>query len=351
MAIYRPEREAPRPWSRLGLAALALAALALRWARGPAEAFAAAAPRLRGEGLRATAPRSGLLQPLRAAAEGAAEEAADDDAAEEPDEEEEDEVEEVDEAPDMMSLEQPPEEWFEKRKVYVRNVKNTVFDMFKKPKNFFPPKLQPGDTVRVYYQQPKITGDRSHYPDFKSFDPVKDMQEAYFDGIILEFQSEDHLRKMRIRSMVGQGAYSMGMELVLPIHSPLVSRIDVLRRGYIGQNKNAMWMRAMVGKNNIIPLDVERTQMDTSFDDLRSEGRADEIPESNYPQTEDEAFPLPRSAQFKDDWKESEYDPEKVDQRTEYERRILGTFRKRLNPSGQYGRWNNPSPPSRLAWR
>ena len=67
----------------------------------------------------------------------------------------------------------------------------------------------------------------------------------------------------------------------------------MLRRGYIGSNKNAYFMRAMVGKRNAIPLDKERTAMDDKFQSLIEEGKEDEIPESDYPQQEWDRYPLP----------------------------------------------------------
>merc|ERR1719229_1668574 len=97
-------------------------------------------------------------------------------------------------------------------------------------------------------------------------------------------------------------------------------------------------MRAMVGKKNTIPLDQERTAMDQAYEALRIEDRADEIPPSDYPKREDDRYPLPVWKQFADDWEEENYRPEDVDQRTEYEKNIIGKFRRRLNPSGRYGR-------------
>merc|ERR1719382_2211678 len=104
-----------------------------------------------------------------------------------------------------------------------------------------------------------------------------------------------------MRSMVGKGEYSQGMELTFPMFSPLVTKIEILRRGYIGQNKNCMWLRGMVGKKNVIPLDKERSQMDADYEALRIDNRADEIPDPEYPTREDDRFPLPMSAQFADD--------------------------------------------------
>lgn len=220
-----------------------------------------------------------------------------------------------------------------------------LFDMFKKPKSFFPHKLQPGDTIRVYFMTPAPEGDRE-YGDHRSWDP-KAMRETYFDGILAKVEGDYHARHMTMRAMVGKGEYSQGMELKFPMFSPLLTKMEVLRRGYIGQNKNCMWMRAMVGKKNTIPLDQERTAMDSAYAALRIEGREDEIPESDYPKREEDRYPLPAHKQFADDWEEENYRPEDVDQRTDYELNVIGKFQRRLNPSGRYGRHGHYGGPTR----
>ena len=57
--------------------------------------------------------------------------------------------------------------------------------------------------------------------------------------------------------MIGKGLNSVGYEFQFPMHSPLITRMQVLRRGFIGRNKNAYFLRGMVGKRNVIPLDED----------------------------------------------------------------------------------------------
>merc|ERR1712194_139301 len=110
----------------------------------------------------------------------------------------------------------------------------------------------------------------------------------------------------------------------------LVTGIKVLRRGYIGRNKNAFFMRGMIGKKNVIPLDVDRTQVDAMHEELRDSGREDEIPASNYPMSEFENYPWPSWRQDMDDWDEANYHPDMVDTRSEYEKTIIGKFRQKF---------------------
>ena len=114
---------------------------------------------------------------------------------------------------------------------------------------------------------------------------------------------------MTVRAMIGKGLSSaggltlfklcssdcmhaphaeVGYEFQFPMHSPLITRIQVMRRGFIGRNKNACaqgneaiawgghcveasgesfvhnhstcryFLRGMVGKRNIIPIDKAR---------------------------------------------------------------------------------------------
>lgn len=206
--------------------------------------------------------------------------------------------------------------------------------MYAKPKSFFPHKLQPGDTVRVFYMDPSAKDDG----DLKDI-RVSSMKETFFDGVILNFRGEYHARTMTLRAMVGKNEKVMGMELQFPMHSPLVRRIEVLRRGYIGRNKNAYFIRGMIGKRNVIPLDQERTQVDEMYASLKEAGRADEIPESEYPQQEWDRYPLPVWKQDQDEWDEEKYSPELVDKRNEYERVVIAKYKKKIpGPSGKPGR-------------
>merc|ERR1712039_805925 len=151
------------------------------------------------------------------------------------------------------------------------------------------------------------------------------------EGIILNVKGEYHVRTMHVRCMVGKGPDLMGTEILFPIHSPLIKSIQVMRRGYIGRNKNAYFMRAMVGKKNNIPLDKERTNMDRMYAQLIEQDRQDEIPEPEYPTQEWDRYPLPVWKQDQDDWDEEKYDPKNVDVRNDYEKRLIGKYRKKVH--------------------
>eukprot|EP00913_Durusdinium_trenchii_P007797 g7318.t1 len=152
---------------------------------------------------------------------------------------------------------------------------------------------------------------------------------------------------MTVRAMIGKGVDSVGYEFLFPIHSPLITRIQVLKRGFIGRNKNAYFMRGMVGKRNVIPLDQdgdtrpqsseERAEMDKMYASLRLDGRENEIPSPEYPANEWDTYPLPVWKQDMADWKEEDYDPDKVDQRSEYELRVIAKYKMRVSRTGKYG--------------
>ncbi|CAK0821968.1 unnamed protein product [Prorocentrum cordatum] len=226
----------------------------------------------------------------------------------------------------------PPESWFERRLVDRHKVNMRFFDMFAKPKSFFPHELKPGDTIRAFYMQPTL----SDKPDGEIIPnipwPLTSMKEIYIDGIILRFKGIYHGRTMTVRTMVGRSAEQMGVEVTIPIHSPLLTKIEVLRRGYIGRNKNAYFIRAMIGKKNVIPLDKERTEMDKLYQNLKDDRREDEIPEKEYPTAEWESYPLPTWWQDTELWDEANYDPDMFDDRSRYEKEVLGAHRQRIRP-------------------
>lgn len=350
MALHRPalQRQRTALQAALPVLALALALLGLCWqAEQPVQSLGfVGAPGLRPQ----VAPESmrRLASPVQLRAEGG--EVVDADVVGEEEEEEEafDDEEEEEAELDAAGAypaeaykeyayeDTPPESWFERNKIDRHKVNTIFFNQFSKPRTFFPHKLQPGDTVRVYYLDPLTQGDARIY-DIKG--SISQYKETFFDGVILNFRGEYHARTMTMRAMVGKGEGIMGMEMQFPMHSPLIRKIDVLRRGYIGRNKNAYFIRGMIGKKNIIPLDQERTQMDEMYASLREQGRADEIPEPEYPQQEWDRYPLPLWKQDMDEWEEEKYNADLVDQRSEYERRVIGRFKKRLpGPSGRVSR-------------
>eukprot|EP00442_Polarella_glacialis_P036587 CAMPEP_0115113990 /NCGR_PEP_ID=MMETSP0227-20121206/41763_1 /TAXON_ID=89957 /ORGANISM="Polarella glacialis, Strain CCMP 1383" /LENGTH=383 /DNA_ID=CAMNT_0002514251 /DNA_START=63 /DNA_END=1210 /DNA_ORIENTATION=+ len=299
-------------------------------------------------------------------------------------EEDEEEMLEDEDAPEMRPAkfkksyawdQNPPQSYFDNVQIDRHKVNMVFMDMFKRPKSFFPHKLKPGDTIRVYYLEARA-GELGDTKNMKMIVEKNQMRETFLDGIIMNFKGEYHARTLTMRTMQGKGENACGYEFIFPVFSPLITKIDVIRRGYIGRNKNAYFIRAMVGKKNTIPLDVERTKMDemyanmitkntipldvertkntipldvertkntipldvertkntipldverTKMDEMYAnmiiEGRQKEIPESEYPAQEWETYPLPAWKQDMPDWEEKNYDPKKVDQRSEYERR------------------------------
>lgn len=213
----------------------------------------------------------------------------------------------------------PPAAWWNRRKIDRHKVNMVFFDMYKKPKKFFPHDLRPGDTVRIYFMDPA----KGETVDWKK------TREVFFDGVILNFKGQYHSRNIRVRAMVGSREGAIGYDMTFPMHSPLVTKIEVLRRGYIGRNKNAYFLRAMIGKKNQIPLDKERQALDELYQSLREEGREDEIPEPEYPQQEWDRYPVPVWKQSQDDWEEEKYNPDNVDTRSQYETRVIAQWRKR----------------------
>ncbi|CAE7715468.1 rplS, partial [Symbiodinium pilosum] len=304
------------------LAGLALLALALAWS--PRRAFVGTF------GVRPEAPRA----VRRAEPEEVDVEVEEDD--------EEDFLDDDDDEEDLGPVksnynfdEEPPRAWYQRRHIDRHKVNMKFFDMFKKPVDFFPHKLQAGDVVRVYYLEAKPgSGDK----EVRGLKLSKDqLRETYFDGTIINFRGDYHARTMTVRAMIGKGLSSVGYEFQFPMHSPLITRIQVMRRGFIGRNKNAYFLRGMVGKRNIIPVDKERTEMDKRYSDLRLDGREDEIPDPTYPQNEWDTYPLPVWKQDMPDWNEDDYDPANVDQRSEYETRVIAKYKMRPSRTGKYG--------------
>jgi len=270
----------------------------------------------------------------------------DDEDSDDEDEDEEEEEVELKKYEEYAYDEAIPKAWYEKRKIDRHKVNMHIFDHWKekRPASFFPHKLQAGDTIRVYFLEPKpgwnidrvdkLNRDTSRpWPNIDK----NQMAEKYIDGILLRIQGDYQCRTMKMRSMVGSGANVVGYEFHFEMFSPAITKIQVLRRGFLGRQKTAMFMRMMIGKKNTIPLDKERTEMDQMFVTMRQEGRAADIPESDYPKAPWDTYPLPVWRQDQDDWKEEEYDPKLVDDRNDWERLVIGRFKMKRKKSGKYG--------------
>eukprot|EP00933_Yihiella_yeosuensis_P034320 TRINITY_DN27813_c2_g1_i1.p1 TRINITY_DN27813_c2_g1~~TRINITY_DN27813_c2_g1_i1.p1 ORF type:complete len:372 (+),score=61.58 TRINITY_DN27813_c2_g1_i1:39-1154(+) len=237
--------------------------------------------------------------------------------------------------------EAPHPNWFKRATIDKHKVNTVFFDMFKKPVEFFPHKLKPGDTIRINYKEAVDKGgkgpSKKKLATFADFADYVSMRTAVFEGVIIRFKGSYHARTMLVRGIVGKGSSAVGKEMLIPIHSPLLTGIKVLRRGYIGQNKNAYFLRMLVGTKNKLPLDPERTRMDEEYANLRLDKKEHLIPKPEYPKSDRDTYPLPSWVQDLDHWDEKDYDPDKVDQRSEWEKRVIGVFKKRRSPTGKYG--------------
>jgi len=234
----------------------------------------------------------------------------------------------------------PPQSWFDRRKIDQFKVHSLFFDMFKKPKSFFPYDLRPGDTVRIYFTDCVDKGDPlklmgTTKENFRESTTWAETRKVFFDGVIMDFFGPWQARKVIVRAMVGKEENAIGYEMTFPMHSPLVTGIKVLRRGYIGRNKNAYFIRGMIGKENQVPLDKERTEIDKQHMLLRRDGRQDEIPGSEYPQMEHDRYPIPVWKQDEDDWDEEKYRPEDFDMRSDFEKEIIGEYQHKQRDGGK----------------
>ena len=89
------------------------------------------------------------------------------------------------------------------------------------------PKLQIGDTVRVYVKVVEGTRERLQN----------------FEGIVIKMQGGGIRRSFTVRRM----SYGIGVERTFPYHSPRIGRIEVVRHGVVRRAK-LYYIRDRVGK-------------------------------------------------------------------------------------------------------
>lgn len=89
------------------------------------------------------------------------------------------------------------------------------------------PKLQIGDTVRVYVKVVEGTRERLQN----------------FEGIVIKMQGGGIRRTFTVRRM----SYGIGVERTFPYHSPRIGRIEVVRHGVVRRAK-LYYIRERSGK-------------------------------------------------------------------------------------------------------
>ncbi|MBR4657724.1 MAG: 50S ribosomal protein L19 [Clostridia bacterium] len=89
------------------------------------------------------------------------------------------------------------------------------------------PKLEIGDTVRVYVKV--IEGTRERLQNF--------------EGIVIKMQGGGIRKTFTVRRM----SYGIGVERTFPYHSPAIGRIEVVRHGVVRRAK-LYYIRDRVGK-------------------------------------------------------------------------------------------------------
>ena len=90
------------------------------------------------------------------------------------------------------------------------------------------PKLQIGDTVRVFVKVVEGTRERLQN----------------FEGIIIKMQGGGIRKTFTVRRM----SYGIGVERTFPYHSPRIGRIEVVRHGVVRRAK-LYYIRDRVGKS------------------------------------------------------------------------------------------------------
>ena len=109
----------------------------------------------------------------------------------------------------------------------VNNMANIIQELEKEQLRTDLPKLEIGDTVRVYVKVVEGTRERLQN----------------FEGIVIKMQGGGIRRTFTVRRM----SYGIGVERTFPYHSPSIGRIEVVRHGVVRRAK-LYYIRDRVGK-------------------------------------------------------------------------------------------------------
>jgi len=95
------------------------------------------------------------------------------------------------------------------------------------------PEFRPGDTVRVHVRLREAEGEK---------EKEKERIQA-FEGVVIS-------RRGRLASAtftVRRVSFGIGVERIFPVHSPMISQIEVVRRGRVRRSK-LYYLRGLRGK-------------------------------------------------------------------------------------------------------
>ena len=89
------------------------------------------------------------------------------------------------------------------------------------------PDFSPGDTVKV--QVKVLEGDKERF--------------QAFEGVVIRMRGNGLRRTFTVRKVT----YGVGVERIFPIHSPMIEKIECVRRGHVRRAK-LYYLRKLKGK-------------------------------------------------------------------------------------------------------
>lgn len=89
------------------------------------------------------------------------------------------------------------------------------------------PDFSPGDTVRV--QVKVLEGDKERF--------------QVFEGVVIRMRGDGIRATFTVRKVT----YGVGVERIFPIHSPMIEKIECIRRGHVRRAK-LYYLRKLKGK-------------------------------------------------------------------------------------------------------
>ena len=119
-------------------------------------------------------------------------------------------------------------------------MKNPIIEEFESrfiSKKVTHPKFRPGDSVRVHY---KLEEESSS----KKKNEKKSRIQA-FEGVCIRYKKGSASANFTVRKIASN---SVGVERIFPLHSPFVTKIDVLAAGKVNQSR-LFYLRDLKGKS------------------------------------------------------------------------------------------------------
>lgn len=129
------------------------------------------------------------------------------------------------------------------------------------------PDIRPGDTVQIYQKIKEVLKDSSKTG---TKEQEKKERVQVFEGLVL---AKKHGKGLTATITVRKIISGIGVEKIFPIHSPLIEKIDIIKRGKVRRAKLYYLREAKGKKARLKKREVKEKGKNEKIEESKNEGK------------------------------------------------------------------------------